>query len=129
MTAEELNGLSKRVLEAAFAVHTELGPGLLESTYVACLKYELEKHGLEVREQVPVPVVYDGHKLVDVGYRMDLLVSRELVLEVKSLETIAPVHRAQLLSYLRHSKRRLGLLLNFNVAHLRDGIVRQVNKL
>jgi len=129
MTGDALNALSKQVLDAAFAVHTELGPGLLESTYVACLKYELEKRDLEVMTEVPVPVVYDGHKLVDVGYRMDLLVSRELVIEVKSIEAIGPVHREQWLSYLRHSKRRLGLLLNFNVAHLKDGIVRQVNGL
>ena len=129
MTGDTLNALSKQVLDAAFAVHTEFGPGLLESTYVACLKYEQEKRGLEVMTEVPVPVVYDGHKLVDVGYRMDLLVSRELVIEVKSIEAIGPVHRAQLLSYLRHSKRRLGLLLNFNVAHLKDGTVRQVNGL
>jgi GxxExxY protein len=125
----ELNALSKRVLDAAFAVHTALGPGLLESTYTACLKYELEKPGLEVRAEVPVPIVYDGHKLMDVGYRIDLLVNGELVIEVKALEAIAPVHHAQLLSYLKHSKRRLGLLLNFNVEHMRDGITRKVSRL
>lgn len=79
------------MLDAAFAVHTELGPGLLECTSVACLKYGLKKRGLQIRKQVSVPVVYDGQKLVDVGYRMVLLLSRELMLEVKSLEAIAPV--------------------------------------
>ena len=129
MIAEALNELAKRVLDGAFAVHNELGAGLLESTYQACLVYELQKRGMTVREQVPVPVVYDGHKLVDVGYRMDLLVEGELVLEIKALEAIAPVHLAQLLSYLKHSKRRLGLLLNFNVPRLKDGIYRRVNGL
>ena len=129
MVAEELNALAKQVLDAAFAVHTQLGPGLLESSYTACLKYELEKRGLEVRAEVPVPVVYDGQKVVDVGYRIDLLVAGELVIEIKAIEVIAPVHQAQLLSYLKHSQRRLGLLLNFNVLHLRDGIYRRVNGL
>ena len=129
MSREELNALSKRVLDAAFVVHTELGPGLLESTYKACLKYELEKRGLAVRAEVPVPIVYDGHKLLDVGYRIDLLVENELVLEIKALEAIAPVHQAQLLSYMKHARRRLGLLLNFNVASLQDGIYRKVNRL
>ena len=129
MVADELNGLAKVALDAAFAVHTELGPGLLESSYTACLKYELEKRGLRVQSEAPVPVVYDGQRLVDVGYRIDLLVGGELVIEVKALEAIAPVHLAQLVSYLKHSKLRLGLLLNFNVAHLRDGIYRRVNGL
>jgi GxxExxY protein len=129
VTTKTLNELSKRVLDAAFEVHTSLGPGLLESTYTACLKYELEKRGFAVKAEVPVPIVYDGQKLLDVGYRIDLLVNNELVIEVKALEAIAPVHQAQLLSYLKHSRRRLGLLLNFNVTHLRDGIYRRVNGL
>ena len=129
MTEAELNILSKRVLDAAFAVHTALGPGLLESTYGACLKYELEKRGLTVRAEVPVPIVYDGQKLMDVGYRIDLLVNGELILEIKAIEAIAPVHLAQLMSYMKHSKRRLGLLLNFNVVYLKDGIYRRVNGL
>jgi len=124
-----MNELSKRVLDAAFAVHSELGPGLLESTYVACLKHELEARGLRVEAEVACPVVYKGVKLAEIGYRMDLLVERELVIEVKAVEVIAAVHRAQLLSYLRHSGRRLGLLLNFHAVLLRDGIVRQVNHL
>ncbi len=128
MTAEELNALSKRVLDAAYAVHTALGPGLLESTYSACLIYEMEKRGLNVRNEVPVPVVYDGQRLADVGYKIDMLINNQLVLELKALEAIAPVHQAQLLSYLKHSKRRLGLLINFNVMHLKDGIYRKVNR-
>jgi GxxExxY protein len=111
--AEALNQLSGTVLDAASAVHSELGPGLLESTYKACLAYELSKRGVhalaEVPVPVPVPVVYDGKKLADVGYRVHLLVENELIVEVKSVETVAPVHTAQLLSYLRLSKRRLGL--------------------
>ena len=119
-------GLTKLILAAAFEVHTQLGPGLLESTYQACLAYELTKRGLRVELQVPVPVIYDGQKLLDVGYRLDLLVNDKVVLELKTVEAIAPVHRAQLLSYLRHSGRRVGLLINFNVVRLRDAI-RQVN--
>jgi GxxExxY protein len=129
MDAEALNGLSKRVLDAAFAVHSELGPGLLESTYQACLLYELRKRGMDVKTEVAVPVIYDHANLVDVGYRLDMLVEGELVLEIKAVEGIAPMHRAQLLTYLRHSRRRLGLLINFNEPHLRDGICRMVNRL
>jgi GxxExxY protein len=124
---EALNALTDRILAAAFAVHTELGAGLLESTYQACLAYELAKRGLEVEVQVPLPVVYDGQKLLDVGYRIDILVERRIVLELKAIETLAPVHRAQLLSYLKHSGNRVGLLINFNVERLKDGIVRIIN--
>ncbi len=119
--------LTELILAAAFEVHTQLGPGLLESTYQACLAYELTKRGLRVQQQIPVPVIYDRQKLLDVGYRLDLLVNETVVLELKTVEAIAPVHRAQLLSYLRHSGKRVGLLINFNVVRLRDGIVRQVN--
>lgn len=129
MTEAQLNQLAQQALNAAFSVHNHLGPGLLESSYQACLMYELNKRGLAVEAQVPVPLVYDGQHLLDVGYRIDILVERELVIEIKSIEAIAPVHRAQLLSYLRLSGRRLGLLLNFNVELLRDGIVRRVNRL
>ena len=129
MDENALNRLSKAVLDAAFAVHTELGPGLLESTYKACLAYELSKRGVRSLLEVPVPLVYDGQKLADVGYRIDLLAEGELVIEVKAVEAIAPVHKAQLVSFLKLSGKRLGLLLNFNVVHLRDGIVRRVNGL
>ncbi len=124
---DQLNALTGRVIEAAIHVHSVLGPGLLESTYQACLIYELAKAGLKVAAQVPVPIVYDGRQLLDVGYRMDMLVEEAIVLELKSIEAIAPVHRAQLLSYLRHSNKRVGLLINFNVVRLKDGIVRQIN--
>ncbi len=128
MTNEELDVLSKVILDAAFRVHTALGPGLLESAYVACLVYELRQSGLDIRTEVPVPVVYKGVKLTDIGFRIDILVANELVIEVKSLESIAPVHLSQLISYLKLSNRRLGLLLNFNVESFRDGIYRRVNK-
>ncbi len=117
------------MLDAAFRVHTNLGPGLLESAYVACLVYELRSRGFEAKIEVPVPVVYEGVKLADVGYRIDVLIENELVVEVKALEGIAPVHLAQLVSYLKLADRRLGYLLNFNVEHLRDGIYRRVNRL
>jgi GxxExxY protein len=129
MSPDELNALSKQTLDAAFRVHTALGPGLLESAYTACLVYELRKAGLEVKVEVPVPIVYDRVKLADVGYRIDILVAGELVIEVKSLEAIAPVHLSQLISYLKLADRRLGLLLNFNVESFRDGIYRRVNRL
>ena len=109
------------------AVHTVLGPELLESTYEACLAFELQNRGVSVRAQVPLPVVYQGQRL-EIGYRIDLLIAESVIVEVKAVEAIAPVHRAQLLSYLKLSDRRLGLLLNFNVVHMRDGIIRMVNK-
>jgi GxxExxY protein len=129
MTPDELNSLARRTLDAAFHVHSTIGPGLLESAYTACLVYELRKAGLSVATEVPVPIVYDGVKLTGVGYRIDILVENELVIEVKSMETIAPVHLSQLISYLKLSDRRLGLLLNFNVESFRDGIYRRVNRL
>jgi GxxExxY protein len=129
MTSDELNSLARRTLDAAFHVHSTVGPGLLESAYTACLVYELRKAGLSISTEVPVPIVYDGVKLTDVGYRIDILVEKELVIEVKCMETIAPVHLSQLISYLKLSDRRLGLLLNFNVESFRDGIYRRVNRL
>jgi GxxExxY protein len=129
MIAEELNALGTKVLDAAYRVHTALGPGLLESAYLACLVHELRRAGFEVRTEVPVPVVYEGMQLADVGYRLDILVAGEVIVEVKSLEKIAPVHMAQLVSYLKLADRRLGYLLNFNVEHLRDGVYRRVNRL
>ncbi len=124
----EYDRLTQQILNCAFAVHTELGPGLLESTYQACLLYELGKAGLRAEAQVPLAVVYDGQQLLEVGYRMDIVVEGAVVLELKSIEGIAPLHRAQLLSYLRHSGLRVGLLISFNVERLKDGIVRQVNR-
>ncbi len=126
-TTDQLNKLTERILGAAFEVHTHLGPGLLESTYEACFAYELAKRGLQFSLQVPLPVIYDGKYLLAVGYRIDILVENEIVVELKAIEALAPVHKAQLLSYLRHSGKRVGLLINFNVERLRDGIVRRVN--
>jgi GxxExxY protein len=107
-------------------VHTALGPGLLESAYEACLIRELRKRGLRVESQVPISVRYDG-EILDVGYRADLLVEDCVLVELKSLEAVLPIHKAQLLSYLRLSERQVGLLINFNVEHLRDGIKRIIN--
>lgn len=120
MDIQELNGLSERILGAAFAVHTALGPGLLESAYEACLQYELHSRGLTVERQRTLPVRYK-EVLVDAGYRLDLFVQDEIIIEVKSVKQIAPIHRAQLLTYLKLSRRHLGLLLNFNVKRLKNG--------
>ena len=106
-------------------IHSAFGPGLLESAYQACLAQELRNRGFAVRTEVPVPVVYEGTKL-EVGYRIDLLVDEAVVVEVKSVDAIAPIHEAQVLTYLRLSGKTLGLLLNFNVLHMKDGIKRFV---
>jgi GxxExxY protein len=108
-------------------VHTALGPGLLETTYEACLAFELSDRGLRVRTQVALPVVYRGVKL-EAGYRLDLLVEDSVIVELKAAESVLPIHEAQLLSYLKLSDKKLGLLINFNVVHLRNGIRRMVNR-
>ncbi len=118
--------LTRAVIGAAMRVHSNLGPGLLEGVYETCLAYELDKSGMQVRRQVPLAVVYDGNKL-DAGYRLDLLVNEQLLVEVKSVDRLAPIHLAQVLTYLRLSSLRIGLLLNFNVEHLRNGIRRIAN--
>jgi GxxExxY protein len=118
--------ISHAVITAAMRVHSRLGPGLLESTYTACLQHELRKAGLRSDAQVGLPVVYDGVKL-DLGYRIDLLGEDIVIVELKSVDAIAPVHQAQVISYLKLSGRSLGLLINFNVVHLKDGIKRFVN--
>jgi GxxExxY protein len=120
------NKITETIIGAAMEVHRALGPGLLESAYVACLAYELEKRGLTVGQQKPVPLVYEQVKL-ECGYRMDLLVERAVVVEVKSVEALAPIHEAQTLSYLRLSGSKLALLINFNVQVLKDGIRRFIN--
>ena len=107
-------------------VHSHLGPGLLESAYEACLAHELRKQGHIVAQQVGLPVIYDGEKL-DLGYRIDLIVDDAVVIEIKCVEAINPVHKAQLLSYIRLSGRSVGLLINFHVAYLREGIKRMVD--
>jgi len=122
------NEIGDRVIDAAMKVHSAVGPGLLEGAYELCLAHELKKRGLEVRSQVLIPIRYD-ELVIENGYRIDLLVDDLVVLELKALESVLPVHRAQLLSYLRLGGFRLGYLLNFHVAHMRDGIARIVNGL
>jgi len=123
-----VNEVSGQIVDAAMCVHSALGPGLLESAYQGCLVHELRKRGLEVRSQVILPVVYDG-VTIDVGYRIDLEVAGSVIVELKAVEKLLPLHQAQLLSYLKLSGMRVGLLINFNVLHLRDGIRRLVNRL
>ena len=122
------NQIGEIIIGAALRVHSVVGPGLLESAYEACLLHELEKRRLHVRRQVALPVRYDD-LMIDAGYRIDLLIENSVVIELKALETVLPVHRAQLLSYLRLGGFKLGYLLNFHVAHMRDGIARIVNGL
>jgi GxxExxY protein len=124
---DELNQISGKIIELAIAVHRELGPGMLEGAYEVCLVHELVQNGLKADRQVVLPVVYKGIKL-DAGYRLDLVVEDSVIVELKAIEQIHPVHAAQLLSYLRMSGSRLGLLINFNVKLLRDGIKRVVNR-
>ena len=124
----EPNEVSGRIVSAAIRVHRELGPGLLENIYEACLLHELRKDGLRAENQVGLPVVYDSVRL-ETGYRIDLLVQETVIVEVKSVSGIEPIHKAQLLSYLRLTKLRLGLLLNFNVRLMKQGISRVVNRL
>ena len=120
------NAMAGEIVDAAMKVHTKLGAGLLEGAYQACLMYELGKRDLSVKQQVPMPVYYDGIKL-DIGYRIDLLVNDAIVVELKSVERLLPLHSAQLLSYLRLGQYHLGLLLNFNTVHMREGIKRVIN--
>jgi len=119
------NEVSRYIVTAALKVHSALGPGLLESAYEACLAHELRKVGLKVETQVGLPIVYDGIKL-DLGYRIDMLVNDLVVVELKSVEEISRVHLAQVLSYMKLSKKNLGLIINFNVLRLKDGIKRLV---
>jgi GxxExxY protein len=126
MNKVELNALSNQVIGAAIAVHRELGPGLLEATYEACLWHELNAQGISAQRQLAVPVVYKGVE-IDCGYRIDLLVEDELIMELKSVETLQPIHEAQLVTYLKLSGSRLGLLINFNTKVLKQGIRRLVN--
>ena len=117
--------VGKAVLNAAFAVHSELGPGLLESVYEHCLAEELRASGLHVEQQVGIPVSYRNAQL-DVGFRLDLLVDRAVVVEIKSINALASIHAAQVLTYLRFSNIRLGYLVNFNTTRLKDGLRRLV---
>ncbi|MBS4073362.1 MAG: GxxExxY protein [Algoriphagus sp.] len=122
------NEISSQVIGAAIEVHKQLGPGLLESSYEACLHYELRERGLEVKSQVLVPILYKGFQL-DAGYRLDILVENRVVLEIKSVEELEGIHTAQLLTYLRLTKLKLGLLINFNSVKLIDGVKRVANNL
>jgi GxxExxY protein len=124
----DINDVSGEVISAAMRVHTELGPGLLESAYEGCLAFELTYRKVSIQRQMVFPVHYRG-QLIDVGYRLDLLVADQLIVEVKAVDKLLPIHSAQLLSYLRLSDKRVGLLLNFNVSQMRDGIRRMVNDL
>ena len=119
------NEISHEIIKAALKVHSALGPGLLESAYRGCLAYELRKAGFRVETEVLLPVVYDGVKM-DFGYRIDMLVNDLVIVELKSAEEISRVHVAQTLSYMKLSRKQLGLIINFNVLHLKDGLKRLV---
>ncbi|NIA10262.1 MAG: GxxExxY protein [Nitrospiraceae bacterium] len=122
---EALNKISYDIIGCSYRVHAELGPGLLESTYEACLTYELLQSGYKVERQKPLPVIYKEVKL-DAGYRIDLLVNNKVIVELKSVDAIAPIHEAQLLTYMKLSGIKLGLLLNFNVKDFKQGIMRRI---
>ncbi len=121
-----INQITKEIIDAAVKVHTHLGPSLLESVYLRCLAYELCQRGLRVDTEVPVPISYFGVE-IEGGFRIDLLVERQVIAELKSVQEIAPVHKKQLLTYLRLTNQRVGLLLNFNVNLMKDGITRIAN--
>ena len=114
------------VLDSAFKVHTALGPGLLESSYEECLYYELNKLGIRVEKQKPLPLIYEDVKL-NIGYRVDLMVDNQIIVEIKSVDSLSNLHMAQILTYLKLSDSKLGLLVNFNVQHLKNGIKRVIN--
>jgi GxxExxY protein len=120
-TSRQFSALSNRIIGCAIEVHRHLGPGLLESTYQQCLAHELRINGIELEIEHPLPVVYKDIRL-DCGYRIDLLVENEIILELKSVEKIAPIHEAQLLSYLKLANKKQGFLINFNVRRLKDGL-------
>ena len=122
------NEVSGQIIDAAMHVHSALGPGLLESAHEGCLAFELASRGLHVQRQLELPVMYRDHR-TDVGFRLDLLVAEHVIVEIKAVERIAPIHEAQLLTYLKLSDKRVGLLLSFHVLHMKDGIKRMVNQL
>ena len=127
MEEEGLNQVSSKIIKAAINVHTELGPGLLESVYNICLFMELHNMGLNVTNEVPLPVIYRGQKVSEEGFRLDLLVEDKIIVELKSVESVQDLHKKQLLTYLRLAKKPLGLLINFNEALLKNGITRMIN--
>ncbi len=122
------NEIATQVVDAAYQVHTRLGPGLLESVYEVALAYELKGRGLQAERQVPIPIQYDSIKF-DEGFKADVIVDGKVILELKSVEKIVPVHKKQLLTYLRLADKRLGLLINFGAELIKDGISRVVNGL
>ena len=122
------NDVAKQIVDVAFKIHTTYGPGLLESVYEKIMAYELENRGMRVRRQQGIPVIHETIKM-DLGFRADLIVEDKVVVEIKSIEAIAPVHKKQLLTYLRLADKRLGLLINFNVELIKNGISRVVNQL
>ncbi len=123
---QETNDLSREVVDAAFTVHKKLGPGLLEGVYQTCLIHELKKRGLKIESEVAVPVRYDEIQ-IEAGLRLDILVESQIVIELKAVEALLPVHKSQTLTYLRLTGHRLGLLINFNVPLIKDGIKRIIN--
>lgn len=122
------NELSKIVVDCCFRIHKKLGPGLLESVYEEVLAYELTKHGLSFKRQLGIPVIYDDLKM-DIGFRADIIVEDKVIIEIKSIDMVAPVHSKQVITYLRLTSLKLGLLVNFNNALIKDGIKRLVNEL
>jgi GxxExxY protein len=124
----DFEAIAREIVDSAIKVHARLGPGMLESAYEACIEYELVQRSLAVKKQIPMPVRY-GNLAIDIGYRLDLVVEDAVVIELKSVKRLLPIHTAQLLSYLRAGDYRLGFLLNFNTVHMRDGIKRVVNRL
>lgn len=128
MKRKRLEEIGKQIVDAAYQVHKELGPGLLESAYERCMVVELLDRGLKIARQVKLPIKYKG-KLVEEGYRLDLLVEDEIIIEIKTVRIVLPVHIAQLISYLKLSDKRLGYLINFKVDLIKNGIQRKVNKL
>jgi GxxExxY protein len=121
----ETNQITEKIIGCAIEVHKNLGPGLLESAYEECLYYELNYHGLHVKRQLALPVVYKDVKL-DAGYRIDLMVENKVIVEIKSVDAIAEIHKAQLMTYMKLANIKVGLLLNFNVTRLKDGIIRWI---
>ena len=123
----ELNELSSKIIKAAINVHNELGPGLFESVYHTCMLIELENMRLSVQSEVPIPIIYQRRKVADEGFRLDLLVEDQIIVELKSVEKLQPIFQKQLLTYLRLANKQLGLLINFNEKLLKDGICRIIN--
>ena len=122
----DINDASGHVVSSAMKVHTALGPGLLESAYEACMTFDLRRKGLRVRRQVRTPIVFDGHR-INIGYKLDMLIDDQVVVELKAVSRILDIHHAQLLSYLKLGNYNVGLLLNFHVSRMKDGIVRFAN--